>query len=130
MADAPIPFKSLSRRIKARDAVKRPPDVALRQTMFLPGDEPRVEVSTVEAVRPLFQENGERMFKVELDVGHFALGRHSFPPGLEGTELKRRRDLLSEDDHRDAVVGFLPDHLALRVRPEKLDKRLAVPIKT
>ena len=30
MAEAPIPFKSLSRRIKARDAVKRPPDVALR----------------------------------------------------------------------------------------------------
>ena len=129
MAEAPIPFKSLSRRIKARDAVKRPPDVALRQTMFLPGDDPRVEVSSVEAVRGLFQENGERMFKVEVDVGRFALGMHSFPPGLEGTELKRRRKLLAEDDHPDALVGFLPDHLALRVRPEKLDKRLTVPIK-
>jgi V8-like Glu-specific endopeptidase len=129
MAEDPIPFKSLTRRIKARDPVGPPPRVALRKTMFLPGDEPQVEVSTVEAVRPLFQENGNRMFKVEVDVGRSALGSHSFPPGLEGTELKRRRKLLAEEDHRDALVGFLPDHLALRVRPEKLDKRLAVPSK-
>ncbi len=108
MAEDPIPFKSLTRRIKARDPVGPPPAVALRKTMFLPGDEPRVEVSTVEAVRPLFQENGDRMFKVEVDVGRSALGHHSFPPGLEGTELKRRRKLLSEEEHREALVGFLP----------------------
>ena len=129
MAEEPIPFKSLARRIKARDALKPPPRVALTKTMFLPGDEPRVEVSGVEAVRPLFNGDGQRMFKVDVDVGRFALGSHSFPPGVEGTELKRRRKLLAEEDHRDALVGFLPDHLALRVRPEKLDKRLTVPVK-
>ena len=78
MAEAPIPYKSLARRIEARDALKRPPAVALTKTMFLPGDKPKVEVSNVEAVRPLFE--GERMFKVEVDVGRFAVGRHSFPP--------------------------------------------------
>src|SRR5687767_10826912 len=108
MAEAPIPFKSLARRIKARDALKRPPSVALRKTMFLPGDDPKVEVSAIKAVRPLFQENGGRMFKVDVDVGRFAVGRHSFPPGLEGIELKRRRDLLVEEDHPDALVGLPP----------------------
>ena len=129
MAEDPIPFKSLARRIKARDALKPPPEVAVRKTMFLPGKEPNVEVRNIEAVRPLFQDNGSRMFKVEVDVGRLEVGRHSFPPGVEGTELKRRRKLLSEEDHRDALVGFLPDHLALRVRPEKLDRFLAAPVK-
>ena len=129
MAEAPIPFKSLARRVKARDALKPPPDVALTKTMFLAGDDPKVELRDIEAVRPFFADNGDRMFKVEVDLGHLALGRHSFPPGVEGTELKRRRKLLEEDDHREALVGFLPDHLALRVRPEKLDKRLAVATK-
>jgi V8-like Glu-specific endopeptidase len=126
MPEAPIAYRSLGRRIKARDALKPPPSVALTKTMFLPGDKPNVKLRGVEAVRPMYEGDGDSIYKVDVDLGRLAVGRHSFPPGVEGTELKRRRELLAEDDHRDAVVGYLPDHLALRVRPGKLDKRLAV----
>jgi V8-like Glu-specific endopeptidase len=127
MSEPPIEYKSLGRRIKARDALTEPPDMALTKTLFVLGDEPRAELKAVDAVQPLFQDDGGgRMFRVDLDVGRLAVGKHSFPPGVAGTELPRRRKLLAEDDHRDTLIGYLPDHLALRVRPEKLDKRLAV----
>ena len=125
MSEPPIEYKSLGRRIKARDALTEPPDMALTKTLFVLGDEPRVQLTALEVVQPMFDGGGGRMFKVEIDIGRLAVGKHSFPPGVAGTELARRRKLLKEDDHLDVLTGYLPDHLALRVRPSKLDKRLA-----
>jgi hypothetical protein len=65
-----------------------PADLALTKTMFLPGDEPEVKLRNVEAVRPVFEDDGNRTFNVEVDVGRLAVGRHSSPRGVEGTELK------------------------------------------
>ena len=101
-AEAPIPFKSLTRRIKARDPLGPPPAVALRKTMFLPGDEPRVEVSTVEAVRPLFQENGSRMFKVEVDAVRTVNQR--------GKEKRFGRSIGRRDHVKKAYVALKPGH--------------------
>lgn len=126
MSKPPIKFSALGRSIKARDPLADPPQEALTTSLFLAGDEPALEVRAVDVIEPSFSRKGDRrVFKVEVDVRRAALGQHSFAPGVEGTRLSRRRKLLHEEGHNDLLTGFLPDHLALRVRPEKLDKRLS-----
>jgi hypothetical protein len=118
LTEKPIPLKDLPKHLEERDAQAPPPDVAVTNTMFVVGRKPVPEVRSVKRV------NGdEKLFRVDLEVPGVAIGVHAIPPGVEGTKLAPRRKLFLEDDHADKLVGFLPDHLPLRIRPAKLDRR-------
>ena len=126
MAERPIPYTRLATRVATRDRLAEPPDVALQTTMFVAGREPSPETRRLERVLPSFiASHDSAVFRVDLDVPRVAIGVHSFAPGVEGTKLPARRRMLLEEDHADALGGFLPDHLALRTRPDKLDRGLA-----
>jgi hypothetical protein len=118
--EKPIPLKELHRRLEERDAQGPPPDVAMTNTMFVVGREPVPEIRSVKRVN-----RAESLFRVDLEVPRVAIGVHAIPPGVEGTKLAPRRKLFLEDDHSDKLVGYLPDHLPLRLRPAKLDRRFA-----
>jgi hypothetical protein len=127
MTEEPIKYASLARKVKARDALTEMPDISLTETMFLAGREPNLATRGIEVVQPHYTSDEQTpVFKVDVAVDRAKLGVHVFGPGMTGTKLPARRKLLSEEDNRESVVGFLPDHLALRVRPQKLDKRLVV----
>jgi V8-like Glu-specific endopeptidase len=126
--EKPIPYRSLSRRVPVRDAIAPPPEVSLTKTLFLGGREPKASMQSLDPVVPSYQVEGqERVFRVDVALDRVAVGQRSFAPGLDGTRLPVRRKLLRERDNGDALVGFLPDHLPLRVQPEALDKLLAAP---
>jgi V8-like Glu-specific endopeptidase len=127
MSKAPIPYKLIARNVKAREALAAVPDVALTQTLFLAGKEPEARMAAREAVRPTYPNDEQaRVFQVEVELSRVAIGEHAFPPGLAGTALRANRRLLTERESGDRLVGFLPDHLPLRIRPNRLDKRLEV----
>src|ERR1051325_10682250 len=128
MSEAPIEYRLLARRVKSRAALKAPP-ATLTETRFLAGSELRARAKKAEVVQGLFDGRRKRTFKVDMALSGVAVGQHRFPPGVKGTKLSARRKLLTEEQHRDTIVGYLPDHLARRVRPETLDKRLVVPVK-
>lgn len=121
----PIAFRSLARAIGDRERLTEPPDTGVTTTMFVPGAEPIPEVSNVSVVDPLVRLGERETFRIDLTVPRREIGVHATPPGIEGTRLKSRRELLLDDNHPEAVSGFLPDHLARRVRPDKLDRRFA-----
>jgi hypothetical protein len=126
MTEEPIKYASLARKVKARDALTEMPATSLTETMFLAGREPRLETRGVEVVQPHYTSDEQTpVFKVDVEVARAKLGVHVFGPGMTGTSLPARRKLFTEEENRESLVGYLPDHLALRVRPEKLDKRLA-----
>lgn len=125
MAETPIKYASLSRKVKAREALTEMPDISLTDTFFVAGREPRLETRGVTQVQPHYTSDEQTpVFKLDVEVSRAKLGVHVFGPGMSGTRLAARRKLLNEEDHRESLVGFLPDHLALRVKPQKLDKRL------
>jgi len=128
MSEAPIEYRLLGRRVKDRDALK-PPPTTLTETRFLAGDEPRARAKKAEAVQGLYDGKRKRTFKVDMAMAGVAVGEHRFPPGVKGSKLAPRRKLLTEADHKETLVGYLPDHLASRVRPQKLDKRLVIGVK-
>lgn len=130
MSPEPIPFEKIARTVGRREAIAEPPQEGASATMFLTGREPIPSVRSVEVVKPTFAADPSTpLFRVDLDLPRLSLGVHSFAPGLEGTKLSMRRKLLSEDDHPEHVTGFLPDHLALRTAPAKLDRRLFADVK-
>jgi V8-like Glu-specific endopeptidase len=118
--EKPIPLKELRKHLEERDAQAPPPDVALTNTMFVVGRKPVPEIRSVKRV-----DGDEKLFRVDVELPRVEIGVHAIPPGVEGTKLAPRRKLLLEDDHADKLVGFLPDHLPLRLRPAKLDRRFA-----
>jgi V8-like Glu-specific endopeptidase len=127
MTEAPIKYALLTRQVEAREALTQMPDVSLTQTLFLAGREPHLETRHIEVVQPIYTSDEETpVFRIDVEVARAALGTHVFGPGMEGAKLPTRRDLLDEEGHRESLVGFLPDHLALRVRPDRLDKRLSI----
>jgi len=127
MNEAPIKYAALTRKVQAREPLTPMPDVALTETRFIAGREPSLQTRGIEEVQPLYtSDEGTPVFRVDVEVARAALGTHVFGPGMSGTKLPARRKLLDEESNRESLVGYLPDHLALRVRPEKLDRRLAV----
>lgn len=124
MTESPITYARLARSVGTRAASAEPPATGITETMFLTGAEPVPEVREVNVVTPTVRLNDQHTFRVDLDIPRKAIGVHSFAPGVESTRLSARRTLLREDDHREAVTGFLPDHLDLKVHPDRLDRRL------
>lgn len=124
MSSEPIRYERLERAVQAREALTSPPDEGVTETLFLTGREPIPEVRHVEVVEPVVALSDDKTFRVDLTIPRKAIGVHSFGPGVDSTKLSSRRRLFTEEEHSDAVVGFLPDHLDLRVKPEKLDRRL------
>ena len=102
---------------------------SLQHTMFLTGREPVPEVREFQEVQPAVRTTDERTFRVDLDIPRTLIGVHTFGPGAEGIKLSRRRTLLTQEENPDALTGFLPDHLGLRVTPAKLDRRLQPRVK-
>jgi V8-like Glu-specific endopeptidase len=127
MTEAPIKYAALTRQVQAREPLSPMPDVALTETRYFAGREPHLETRGIEVVQPLYTSDERTpVFKVDVEVARATIGTHVFGPGMTGTKLPARRKLLDEESNRESLVGYLPDHLALRVRPEKLDKRLAI----
>lgn len=123
----PIPFERVHEYVRERGRLADPPDVALVQRHYVPGFEPKFEQRGLGIARDAVSgEEGIKVFWVDVEVARRRLGAHAFPPGVEGTELPVDRDVLPEEDHADALTGFLPDHLALRPFPGRLDPRLRV----
>ncbi|KGN34394.1 hypothetical protein N802_12410 [Knoellia sinensis KCTC 19936] len=121
----PIAYQDLASKVGQREAQAEMPDTAIRETLFLTGREPIPEIADVSEVQPTHKgPEGVRTFRVDLDVPRTAIGVHTFPPGVEGTKLSARRTLLVEEEYPQHVEGFLPDHLALKVQPGKLDRQL------
>ena len=130
MADQPVPFDELDRLIGDRDAVADIPDAVITTTLFVAGREPEPERPAVAEVRPTFvSDQDTRLFRVDLGTARTAVGVHAFAPGVDGKRLSKRRRLLREDDHREALTGYLPDHLARRLRPADLPDQLRTKIK-
>ncbi len=130
MSEAPIPYTALGRKVRAREPLSELGATTFTTALYLAGDEPRLDVRSVEEVRPTYAAKGDRrLFRLDVDVSRMAIGQHTFAPGVEGTKLPARRKLLAEREHAEVLTGFLPDHLPLRVRPEKLDRRLRRPVK-
>lgn len=130
MAEQPIPFEALEQVVGVREALAPVPDAVITTTLFLAGREPAPERTGVAEIRPTFvAAEDTRVFRVDLDTPRTAIGVHAFGPGVEGRELPARRRLLQEDDHGDALSGFLPDHLARRLRPEDLPRPLRTRVK-
>lgn len=103
------------------------PDLPQTRTLFVPGREPVITPRRSEKVEPIFSSDPDTgLFRFDLELPRAALGVHAFPPGVAGTKLDGRRRLLPEDEARQDLTGHLPDHLALRAVPQRLDKRLVV----
>jgi V8-like Glu-specific endopeptidase len=127
MPETPIPFPQLRRRVKARPRLTDKVEARLSQTLYLTGPKPQVRLTEAVPVKDGGSTDPKaQVFRVDLEAEVTRVGVHAFPPGIEGTKLARRRKLLREDDHVELVHGFLPDHLALRPLPERLDKRFRV----
>jgi V8-like Glu-specific endopeptidase len=130
MSTEPIPFTKIASRVGAREALSDAPADAVRATLFLHGREPVPQVQNVEVVNPTYTDDANvPLFRVDLDLPRLSVGVHAFGPGLAGTKLSARRKLLVEDEHVDQLTGFLPDHLAMRSLPSKLDRRLSARVK-
>lgn len=125
MSTSPLPFEKVKGR--TREAIGAVPDLSLTRTLFLPGREPHIETRQIEQVKPSFPGDADTgLFRVDLELPRAALGVHAYPPGVGGTKLDARRKLLTEDAAHAVLTGHLPDHLALRAVPQRLDKRLVV----
>lgn len=111
----------------AREPIGPVPDLPLTRSFFMPGREPAIEARQTERVKPTYSSDPDSgLFRIDLELLRPALGVHAFPPGLAGIKLESRRKLLDEESAREALTGYLPDHLALRAVPQQLDKRLAI----
>ncbi len=129
MSDTPIPFAEIGRAVTARDPLTEPRIDAIQHTLFVTGRDPAPEVRAIEEIRPVVRTSEEATFRIDLEIPRMSIGVHSFGPGAEGVKLSARRRLLTEEEHPDAVVGFLPDHLGLRSTPAKLDRRFRPRVK-
>jgi V8-like Glu-specific endopeptidase len=122
MSEKPIPFSKLRRAVPPRDPAGPPLVQALRETMYVAGREPAATMVGLEPVRPTVSVGQEPVFRVDVELERRAIGTHAFAPGAEGIKVPARRELMLEDDHREHLTGFLPDHLPLRSTPDKLDR--------
>lgn len=130
MTEPPIEFKSLARKVKALPPRSELRDASLTRTFFIAANDPSAEVQGVGRTRSAGKvEDAANTYRIDVDLGRAAIGQHSFPPGVEGTRLAARRKLLREDDNADLLTGYLPDHLARHVRPDKLDKQFRTAVK-
>ncbi len=126
MTVEPLNFEEVVRYGERRDPLAQAPDDAVFETMFVHGREPIPERRHVDVVVPSFTEDPDLpVFKVDFDLPRLSVGKRWFAPGVGGTQLASRRKLLDENDHRDVLTGYIPDHLAMRPLPDKLDRRLA-----
>jgi V8-like Glu-specific endopeptidase len=129
VTEAPISFERIGRAVKRRPALTGQLIDAVRDTVFVSGQEPRPSVVAVDQVTPAVAVGDEATYRVDIEVSGRAVGVHSFGPGLSGTKLAARRKLLHEQDHPDQLSGFLPDHLALRPLPNRLGRQFRPRVK-
>jgi len=113
--------------LEARPALTNAPASVLELDVFLPGpQEPDIHAEVAAAAEAMVSEPDTRAFHVRVRMEGAKLGVHAFPPAAEVRDLSEE-ELLDEREYADLTTGFLPDHLPLRPRPERLDARLRVP---
>ncbi len=66
----------------------------------------------------------KRKGAIQVLVRTRTVGKHFFPPDIKTVPLSRKR--LAPRDRADRTHGFIPDHLALKQFPAKLDRKLVV----
>src|SRR5262245_4987438 len=118
----PLSKNTFGRTVKPRPAM-RDNLAHISKSFFIAGAErePRVEVKVIRVER---KTDGAtlRHYEVRLDVSGVRLGERSSPPGMRAKLVKERipAQRLREYDH--VLAGFVPDHLAIEPRPQRLLK--------
>jgi V8-like Glu-specific endopeptidase len=65
--------------------------------------------------------------ELRLSVRNAALGTHVLPPRVEIEKFVAEHDIRQRQQEFPEFDGYLPDHLPLRLLPERLPRELAVP---
>src|SRR4051812_20059299 len=119
-SDQPKPLASaeISSHIKDRKAKKALENAEVEQLLFLPSAEQKVS-SHVEKL--------EQGHAVRVKISNMELGRHAIPPSVPTKAIKtlgNKSDKFRSPLHSE---GLIPEHLGLRVEPERLAKEFDRP---
>jgi V8-like Glu-specific endopeptidase len=121
MAERPIPWEDHEARVEERPKLTDEPAERVSYSHYVAGDSPELVVTDTTLVAE--NDDGTPTYRIDYTIAGTKVGVRRFAPPPESIQLERERELLTEDAMPDAVMGFLPDHLDLTVRPQALDPR-------
>jgi V8-like Glu-specific endopeptidase len=112
----PILTRQLSKEIKERPGV---PDatISLQDSLFVRGGErPPVATTRVERIERACESGGVD-YRVIVEIDGVRVDRRASPPALQGTKVALGRRTVDEAQLAKVLDSFVPDHLALSLRP-------------
>jgi len=120
----PLSRGDISRSLEARPALRD--DLArVTESFFVVGGEGAPEVETT--VIPVESAGGGReslQYEIRLQVRGVRLGEHASPPPFGGEAIEERIPEEQLPDYEQLLTPFVPDHLAVEPRPQRLLKVL------
>ena len=112
--DAPLRFRSWTKSIKVTKAKRQEAKLDLLIERYV-ADAKRAETVRLEQKRGF----------IDVIASAERVGQHFFPPSIKTVRLDPRKQKKVEFS-LDDLVGYRPDHLALRPVPERLPRKLQV----
>lgn len=121
---APLHTEELVAQLEPREPLKSAKDLTLDLSYMVAADSlPEVEVSAEKIERG----NRDRGYEIKLSIHGAAIGVHALRPPIEIRRFAPEEDIRQRQRVFPGIDGYLPDHLPLRLFPDRLSPLLKVP---
>lgn len=121
---APLYPDELVAQLKPREPLKGAVEVPLELSFMVAAEvPPHIDTSTIE-VR---HKNEGKAYEVKLSIRGAMIGTHALRPPIEIRKFGPEKDIRQRQKECPGCDGYLPDHLALRLIPNRLPSILKVP---
>ncbi len=118
----PLSRRTISRSLKARPAL-RDNLGRVTESAFVVGGEEAPEVKTeVVPVERVIDGRKSLHYEIRIEVDGVRLGEHASPPPMRGEAIEERIPQEQLRDYDELLSAFVPDHLAVDPRPQRLLK--------
>jgi V8-like Glu-specific endopeptidase len=122
---APLYPDELAAHLKPREPLKRAEEIPLEVSFTVAADAPPRASAAVAEIERRGEEGGS--YEVRVSLRGATLGRHALRPPIETRRFAPEKDIRQRQKECPGGEGYLPDHLALRLIPERLPPALRVP---
>jgi V8-like Glu-specific endopeptidase len=121
---APLYADELQARLQPRPALKSLADVPLDFSILISANvAPEIHTSLLKVL----QTHEDNLYEAIFSLRGATIGRHALRPSIEIQQFMPESDIRQRQAQRVGFDGFLPDHLPLRLFPERLSSALKIP---
>jgi V8-like Glu-specific endopeptidase len=118
----PLSSRTIGKAVKARSALRDSVSHIAKSIFVAGGKELPVVKTKVIPVERVVEGRKSFDYEVRLEVHGVRLGERASPPPLRGVAVKERVPQEKLRDHEKLLTAFVPDHLAVDPRPQRLLK--------